>query len=207
MYLIYILTYSANYCNWYNLPAKVANQTDPRYWTYDIGCSTDVCLHWKYTNWLKVFEFFKAHPRAKATFATKHVNMKLLEFNPQQKIRIRFSSMPASISDILESKTSRIIDRIKAVNLFIQAGYEVHLNFSPIVAFEGWLDEYTKLLQDIDQHIQEEYKLFVKAECIFLTHNKGRHERNLLSSRVESEELIWKPEIQEDKVSNTAVVL
>lgn len=91
------------------LPVKTANQTDLLFWTYDIGCSTDVCLHWKHTNWLKVFEFFKQHPRAKATFATKYVNLKLLDFNPEQKIRVRFSLMPAHISEILEPKTRALL--------------------------------------------------------------------------------------------------
>lgn len=184
-----------------NLPNKTANQTDPKYWTYDIGCSTDVCLHWKHTNWLKIFDFFKEHPRAKATFATKYVNFKLLEFNPQDKVRIRFSLMPPSMSNLLEPKTSPVVERIKAVNIFVESGYDVHLNFSPIVACEGWLIEYTKLFQDIDQYIDVRYKSSIKAECIFLTHNDRQHQRNLEAGRLESEALIWKPEIQEDKIS------
>ncbi|MGI4851856.1 MAG: spore photoproduct lyase family protein [Janthinobacterium lividum] len=183
------------------LPPKVANQTDDTYWTYDIGCSTDVSLHWKHTDWLKVFHFFKDHPRAKATFATKYVNDRLLDFDPQQKVRIRFSLMPQSISTILEPKTSLIMDRIKAVNTFIEAGYDVHLNFSPIVAYEGWLDDYKELFDYLNAHINESYKSSVKAEGIFLTHNDQQHTRNMLEDRVESESLIWKPDIQEDKIS------
>lgn len=184
-----------------SLPTKISNQTDSKYWTYDIGCSTDVSLHWKHTNWLKIFNFFKEHPHAKATFATKYVNPKLLNFNPEGKIRIRFSLMPARISEILEPKTSPIIERIKAVNIFIEAGYEVHLNFSPIIAYEGWLTEYAKLFEDLDQYINNRYKPFIKAECIFLTHNDKQHERNIASNRLESEALIWQPNIQENKVS------
>lgn len=183
------------------LPPKVANQTDNRYWTYDIGCSTDVCLHFKHTNWLKVFNFFKQHPKAKATFATKYVNLKLLDFNPEKKIRIRFSLMPSNVSDILEVKTSSIIERIKAINLFIEGGYEVHLNFSPIVAYKGWLEDYAILFEDLNKHIDDKYKPLVKAECIFLTHNEQQHEKNIAEGRTASEALIWTPEIQEDKTS------
>ncbi|WP_025999543.1 hypothetical protein [Rickettsia australis] len=57
----------------------------------------------------KDFNFFKEHPRAKATFTTKYVNHKLLNFNPDGKIRIRFILMPARINKILEPKTSPII--------------------------------------------------------------------------------------------------
>ena len=183
------------------LPPKIANQTDDKYWTYDIGCSTDVCLHWKHVDWLKIFTFFKENPYAKATFATKYVNHKLLDFDPQQKVRVRFSLMPQSISSVLEPKTSSIMDRIQAVNIFIEAGYDVHLNFSPIVAYEGWLQDYEHLFQSLEIHIKESYKSMIKAECIFLTHNTQQHERNVLSSRQESESLIWKPDLQENKIS------
>ncbi|RYE05854.1 MAG: lyase [Rickettsiaceae bacterium] len=184
-----------------NLPEKIANQTDAKYWTYDIGCSTDVCLHWKHTDWLKIFNFFKKNTRAKATFATKYVNFKLLEFNPDQKIRIRFSLMPAAMSNILEPKTSAIIERIKAINIFIESGYEVHLNFSPIVAYEGWLTDYAELFETIDNNIKDQYKSLVKAECIFLTHSDQQHQRNMEANKVESEFFIWQPAIQEQKIS------
>lgn len=183
------------------LPPKTPNQTDEKYWTYDIGCSTDVSLHFMQTDWLKIFEFFKTNPKAKATFATKYVNKKLLDFNPARKVRIRFSLMPQSKSSLLEPKTSPIIDRIKAINLFIEAGYDVHLNFSPIVAYEGWLDEYAELFEYLNEQIKDEYKTEVKAECIFLTHEEKQHERNLSAGKNDSEALIWQPELQESKIS------
>lgn len=184
-----------------NLPSKIPNQIDEKYWTYDIGCSTDVSLHWKHTDWFKIFKFFKGHPKAKATFATKYVNAKMLDFNPEGKVRIRFSLMPTSISRILEPKTSQISERIKAINTFIEAGYEVHINFSPIVAYTGWLDDYALLFRELNSTIDNQYKPAIKAECIFLTHNIIQHERNINHGNNESENLIWKPEIQENKIS------
>ena len=184
-----------------SLPPKLANQTDPKYWTYDIGCSTDVCLHWKNTDWLIIFEFFKNHPKAKATFATKYVNKQLLNFAPEGKVRIRFSLMPTEISKILEPNTSSINDRILAINEFLEVGYDVHLNFSPIVAYESWLIDYENLFKQIEQNIDKQYKPLVKAECIFLTHNESQHLRNMSAGKTESEKLIWMPNIQEQKTS------
>lgn len=183
------------------LPPKQPNQTDSQYWTYDIGCSTDVSLHWKHTDWTKIFDFFVQNPKAKATFATKYVNNKLLDFTPDQKVRIRFSLMPTDLSLLLEPKTSPIAERINAVNRFIESGYDVHLNFSPIVAYKGWLEDYAELFDTLNQTIPDTYKARVKAECIFLTHNQHQHERNLAAHRTDSEQLIWTPEIQEAKVS------
>ena len=183
---------------------KKPNQTDPLYWTYDIGCSTDVCLHWKHYDWLKVFNFFRDHPKLKATFATKYVNedlLSLLSFSPEQKIRIRYSLMPQTISSILEPNTSLILKRIQAIPAFIEKGYDVHLNFSPIVVYDKWLEDYQHLFELIDETIPESMKADIFAEGIFLTHNHWQHERNLMNHKDDAEKLLWDPKHQESKTS------
>ena len=152
-----ILTAINNHAYFY-ADVKKPNQTDPEYVTYDIACNEDFALHAKYHEWQKIFEFFVEHPIAKATFATKIIPTKFLEFNPKKKVRIRFSLMPQIIKEQLEPNTPDIIDRIKSVNKFIEAGYEVHLNFSPVVVFDDWLKHYAKLFALCDMHIKEEYK-------------------------------------------------
>lgn len=180
---------------------KKPNQTDDVFITYDISCNEDFALHSKYHNWKYIFEFFRTHQVAKATLATKHIPRNFLEFNPEKKVRIRFSLMPQKYSDILEPNTSKIIDRIKAVNEFIEAGYEVHLNFSPVIAhLEDSYDLYKELFELVDVNINDDYKKEVKAEVIFLTHNKEMHKYNL-EHYPEAEELLWAPDYQEDKVS------
>lgn len=174
------------------------NQTHPEYITYDISCNEDFALHAKHHEWEKIFNFFKNHDRAMGSFATKYVNPALLDYNPQGKIRIRFSLMPQSYADQLEPNTSKIINRIKAINDFIEAGYDVHINFSPVIVTEGWLDQYENLFHIVDDYVS--YKDKVKAEVIFLTHNEGKHNYNLLN-KLPGEELLWNPAIQEDKVS------
>lgn len=132
------------------------------------------------------------------SFATKYVNPALVEFDPKQKIRIRFSLMPQNISDILEPKTSKIIDRIKAIDAFIDAGYDVHINFSPVVVYNKWLEDYEYLFDMVNDYVS--YKNVVKAEVIFLTHNKDKHQYNLVNN-LSGENLLWSPELQEDKIS------
>ena len=170
------------------------NQTHEEYITYDIGCNTDVALHYKHLEWNKVFDFFKQHPRAMGSFATKYVNEKLLDYDPEGKMRIRFSLMPQKYADILEPNTSSIIERINAISKFQDAGWDVHVNFSPVVVTNGWLDEYKGLFELLP--VNET----VKAEVIFLTHNLGRHIFNL-KNNPKGEDLLWRPEIQENKVS------
>jgi spore photoproduct lyase len=176
------------------------NQTHHEYITYDIGCNSDMSLHAKNYNWQYLFDFFKNHPKAMASFATKYVNDDLLEYNSDGKIRIRFSLMPQIYADSLEPNTSKIIDRIKAINKFIEAGYDVHINFSPVIVTEGWLEQYKMLFESVDALVDIKYKNKVQAEVIFLTHNDKKHKYNLNNGLL-GEDLLWKPEIQEDKVS------
>jgi len=182
---------------WFHTVEK-PNQTHEEYVTYDIGCNSDVALHAKHHDWKKIFDFFKYHPLAMGSFATKYVNESLLDYNPEGKIRIRFSLMPQVYADKLEPNTSLISDRIKAIDRFINAGYDVHINFSPVIVEEGWLDEYENLFNEVDSTVKNKDK--VKAEVIFLTHNQGKHEYNLANG-LSGEELLWKPEIQETKTS------
>lgn len=180
---------------------KPPSQVDATYWTYDIGCSTDISLHWKHYNWPAVFDFFKNHPKAKATFATKYVRPEMLEYNPYKKVRVRFSIMPQRISSLVEPKTAKIEERIAAIRDFSEAGYEVHLNFSPIVVYEGWLDDYRQLFEQVALAVPGSMREEVAAECIFLTHNPWQHQRNLEKGLQESEALLWQPHMQEEKTS------
>lgn len=176
------------------------NQTHDSFITYDVGCNSDMSLHLKHWNWKMAFDFFKQHPIAMGTFATKYVNKELLKYNPEGKMRIRFSLMPQVYADLLEPKTSLIADRINAINLFIEAGYDVHVNFSPVIVTKGWLEEYKLLFELLNNSVKEEYKPLVKAEVIFLTHNEKKHIYNL-EHKLKGEELLWQPSIQEKKVS------
>ena len=152
----------------YFTPVNKPNQTHAEYTTYDISCNEDFALHAKYHEWKKIFSFFKDHPVAMGSFATKYVNPNLTEYNPNGKIRIRFSLMPQKMADIHEPNTSKIIDRIKAIDAFIDAGYDVHVNYSPVIVYDGWLEDYAYLFDLMDTYV--DYKDQVLAEVIFLTH-------------------------------------
>jgi spore photoproduct lyase len=177
---------------------KVPNQVDPNYYFVDIGCSTDIPLMWKQYDWPKVLEWFGQHERCAATFATKWVNYDLLPHS-YNKNRIRFSLMPQHIADIVEPKMSPISKRIEAINHFKAEGWEVHINFSPIIAYKGHLDDYKRLFEEVDKNISDKNKVF--AECIYLTHAHGLHNINLEAGLEEAEKLMWTPQWQENKQS------
>lgn len=191
-----ILTEINNHCLFATVDKP--NQTHEKYITYDISCNEDFCLHAKYYDWKAIFDFFKYHNLAMGSFATKYVNNNLLEYNPENKVRIRFSLMPESYSNVLEPNTSPIIERIMAIDRFIAAGYDVHINFSPVIVTYGWLKKYEELFNLVNDIVVNKDK--VKAEVIFLTHNENKHNYNVALG-LPGEHLLWRPEIQENKIS------
>ncbi|HEY8402894.1 MAG TPA: spore photoproduct lyase family protein, partial [Cytophagaceae bacterium] len=177
------------------------DQIDPSCWVYEIGengdCSIDagVCDNVK-----DIIHWFSEIPNAKATFATKYVNRKLLTYDPKGKTRIRFSLMPQKVATVVDVRTSLIKDRIEAVNDFVDAGYEVHLNFSPVIYYDGWQEDYIELFQQVNDSLSEKAKQQLKCEVIFLTHNTQLHEINM-EWHPKGEAYLWHPKLQETKYS------
>jgi spore photoproduct lyase len=178
-------------------------QIDPRYWVYDIGensdCSVDALIS---DNVYDLVRLFRILPNAKASFATKFVNREMLSYDPQRKTRIRFSLMPHNAAKVVDVRTSPVAERISAINDFHEAGYEVHLNFSPVIHYDGWLDDYRELFTELADVLHPQVKAQLAAEIIFLTHNDKLHQINL-GWHPKGEELLWTPDLQETKYSQT----
>lgn len=182
-------------------PKQQSTQIDPKYWVYDIGCNSDCSVDALVSDNVRdLVSLFRALPNAKATFATKYVNRDLLHYDPQRKTRIRLSLMPQRIAKIVDVRTSSIAERIGSINDFHAAGYEVHLNFSPVIHDEGWQSDYGELFDELAQVLRPEVKAQLGAEIIFLTHNEKLHQINL-GWHPKGEDLLWKPELQEIKYS------
>ena len=182
-------------------PKPVPDQCDPVSWVYDIGensdCSVDAMIS---DNVADLIATFRDLPTAKASFATKYVNRHLLDLDPAGRTRVRFSLMPDQDARVLDVRTSRIEERIGAVDDFVEAGYEVHLNLSPVVLRDGWEEDWTALLRRLDDVLSPAAKAQAAAEVILLTHEQNLHEVNL-GWHPKAEELLWRPELQQPKRS------
>lgn len=180
---------------------KTPNQCDPSRWTYDIGENSDCSLDAKLSsNVERTVRLFSKSQSAKVCFATKTVNRDMLGWDPKGNTRVRFSLMPAAKSKLLDVRTSPVEDRIRAVSDFVEAGYEVHLNFSPVVVYDGWEADYANLFDQVRQTVSPKALAQLKCEVIFLTHNEGLHELNV-RWHSKGEALLWRPDLQETKVS------
>lgn len=179
---------------------KVPNQTDPEWYTMDIGCSTDVALHHKLMPMEHIFPYFNDHPRLKSTFATKYPSKlvgKLEQYSiNSRKHRIRISLMPQLYSSILEPGTDKIEKRIDTIHYLQSMGYEVHLNFSPVIVVDGWQKQYIQLFELLDK-----WNIDLPCEVIFLTYNQKQAD---IQDDYVTKALLYKPEWQEPKDSQYA---
>ena len=187
-------------------PKAEPNQCDPDAWVYDLGensdCSVDALVS---DNVADLIGFFRDRPTAKASFATKHVNRDLLALDPRGRTRVRFSIMPPADARQLDLRTSPVPERIAAVDDFVAAGYEVHLNLSPVVLRGGWLHDWAELLRHVDDVLSPAAKAQAAAEVILLTHNEDLHEVNL-GWHPRAEQVLWRPDLQERKRSENGAV-
>ena len=110
--------------------------------------------------------------------------------------------MPQRIAKIVDVRTTPIAERIAAIDAFVDAGYEVHLNFSPVIYYEGWIEDWADLLDQVADSTTARTRAQLRAEVIFLTHNDQLHEVNM-RWHPRAEGLLWVPELQEAKVSET----
>ncbi|MEU5719827.1 spore photoproduct lyase family protein [Streptomyces sp. NPDC020403] len=187
-------------------PKQQPNQCDPRSWVYDIGengdCSVDALVS---DNTADLVAAFRGLPTAKASFATKFVNPDLLALDPRARTRVRFSVMPAEDSRLLDIRTSPVADRIAAAADFVDAGYEVHFNLSPVVLRPGWRHDWAQLLVHLDDVLPARVKEQAAAEIIMLTHNQQLHEVNL-GWHPRAEDVLWQPTAQETKRSENGAL-
>jgi DNA repair photolyase len=136
-----------------------------------------------------------------ATFATKFFHKEFLNYKPEGKVRIRYSLMPENMSKIVDIGTISVAKRIEQLQKFYEAGYSVHLNFSPVIISDTWREDYAELFRQIKNNVNDDFIKQTACEVIFLTHNMKQHERNLVTF-TKAESKIWQPEIQEEKITD-----
>jgi spore photoproduct lyase len=169
---------------WEKSYTKIPDQQDPVYTMVDISCNSDLVLMQKHMpepllNYLKRYD---DHPRLNSTMATKYPS--LLELNVthfNKKPRVRVSLMPQEYSDILEPKMQKISSRIQDINRLKDLGWEVHINFSPLIFYLNWKEYYYNLFKEVKEVVGEH-----KCEVIALTN----HARQMEKATEESKEIM-----------------
>lgn len=199
--------------HYYQQPPKYpdySNQQDRWQWTYDVGENTDMLSPRNIELTDYIVQQLIIRTDLKPTFATKLSNKytveKLKPLCRPRRARIRVSLMPQKLADVVELGTTKIIDRIRSIRLLYEKDYEVHVNFSPVIMYGGWVEDYSDLMMLLDKELGDDYvgykiKQQLRAEVIFLTHHERLHILNLRWNK-EAEDLLWAPDFQEYKTNN-----
>ena len=154
---------------------KVPDQQDPVFKMVDIACNTDLVLMQKHCpipliDYLKMYD---DHPEINSTMATKYPSLLKLDVNHFNKPpRVRVSLMPQSYSDILETRMQSIESSIKDINRLKSLGWEVHINYSPVVLYKNFVKKYYNLFGQVNKLAGEN-----KCEVIFMTNHPKQMQR------------------------------
>ena len=151
---------------------KTANNAEEDY-VFEIGSNSDLILENIITNNLVwTIENFKKSPKGKLTFPTKFDMVDpILNLDHQGKMIIRMSVNPAEIINKVEFGTSRLKQRIEAINKLVEADYEVGILVAPIILVDDWKKLYTELFEELYQQLSEKTKKKVFFEFIFMTYS------------------------------------
>lgn len=166
---------------WEKSYVKVPDQQDPVYTMVDIACNTDLVLMQKHApepliDYLKRYD---DHPRLNSTMATKYPGLLTLDVRHFNKPpRVRVSIMPQVYSDILEPKMQAISSRILDISRLKTLGWEVHINYSPLIFTRGWSKEYDNLFAEVKSVAGEN-----KCEVIALTNHANQMKRSSLEAQ------------------------
>jgi spore photoproduct lyase len=77
------------------------------------------------------------------------------------------------------------------------------VNFGPVILKDGWRRDYAELFTRLHDTLSEEAKRQLAAEIIFLTHSEELHNVNL-QWHPKGEEILWRPDLQEHKISQAS---
>lgn len=158
--------------DWELTYTKTPDQQDPVFTMVDIACNTDLVLMQKHMpeslhDYLKRYD---DHPQLNSTMATKYPGLLKLDVTHFNKPpRVRVSLMPQAYSNILEPKMQKISSRIEDINRLKDLGWEVHINYSPVVFQRRWIQEYDDLFAEVKRVAGVN-----KCEVIVLTNHKNQ---------------------------------
>ena len=141
--------------------------------TFEIGSNSDLILENTITdNLIWTIENFKKSKKGYLTFPTKFDMVEpLLNLNHNGKIIIRISVNPEEIINKVEFGTSRLRNRIQAINKLKEAGYKVGIIIAPIIIVENWKILYEDLIKRLSQELSEKVKNDAIFELIFMTYS------------------------------------
>ena len=141
--------------------------------TFEIGSNSDLVLENTITGNLPwtIENFIKAK-KGKLTFPTKFDMIDdLLSLDHQGRVTIRMSINPEEVINKVEFGTSRLKQRIEAINKLKEAEYKIGILIAPVILIDNWKELYSNLIKELSIELTEKVKKEVFFEIIFMTYS------------------------------------
>lgn len=141
--------------------------------TFEIGSNSDLILENTITNNLVwTIENFANSHNGFLTFPTKFSIVEpILNISGINKVIPRMSVNPQEIINMVEFGTSRLSERINALNKLSDSGYKVGILIAPIILVKDWEKLYENLFFYLAENLNENAKKNVFFEMIFMTYS------------------------------------
>ncbi|MGN1298383.1 MAG: SPL family radical SAM protein [Candidatus Scatovivens sp.] len=151
---------------------KTANLSEKNL-VFEIGSNSDLILENTITNNLVwTIENFKNSKNGKLTFPTKFDMVEpILNLKHNRKIIIRMSLNPKELIERIELGTSKLYNRIEAINKLTEADYEIGILIAPIMLVENWKMLYDNLFKELSERLNKKVKKEAFFELIFMTYS------------------------------------
>ena len=151
---------------------KISNQAD-RELTFEIGSNSDLILENTITQNLEwTIPIFAKKGKGFLTFPTKFDMVQpILNLDHKGKTIVRVSLNPDEVIQKVEFGTSRLENRVKAINKLKDAGYKVGILIAPIVLINNWKQNYKSLIEYLNENLSYQVKKDAFFEIIFMTYS------------------------------------
>ena len=148
-------------------------QTSEKNLTFEIGSNSDLILENTITqNLVWTIENFAKTKKGKLTLPTKFDMVEdILPLNHNKKIIIRMSVNPEEIINKVEFGTSRLKNRIKAINKLAEAEYPIGILIAPVIMVKNWKKLYSDLIKYLYENLSLKAKQTTFFEIIFMTYS------------------------------------
>ena len=140
---------------------------------FEIGSNSDLILENTITRNLEwTIENFKNTKKGMLTFPTKFDMVDpILKLNHGGKIIVRMSVNPEEIINKVEFGTSKLDNRIEAINKLAEAGYKIGIIIAPVIFVKNWEKLYSELIERLNRQLTKETKKHIFFEVIFMTYS------------------------------------
>lgn len=116
-----------------------------------------LALDWLTENSVFLAELFGKGEKCWLEFKTKTAEIKnLLSLKPLPNVVLAWSLNPEKVISEEEKGTASLASRLAAAKTAVEHGYRIGFHFDPIIHYEGWLEDYARVIHLIFKEIPKE---------------------------------------------------